>query len=86
VTRRTWILYQGRPHIRRITALEGAVRDVRRSSFGSPAPDEVEPPFLMEDINTCPRPGQIFAEIGRVIAVCLGLGVLAHILVVIIGN
>jgi hypothetical protein len=40
----------------------------------------------MEDISTCPRPGQVFAEIGRVIALCLGLGVLAHILVAIVGN
>ncbi len=40
----------------------------------------------MEDISICPRPGQVFAEIGRVIAWCLVLGVLAHILVAIVGN
>jgi hypothetical protein len=40
----------------------------------------------MEDIDTCPRPGQVLAEIGRVIVVCLGLGVLAHILVLLIGK
>jgi hypothetical protein len=40
----------------------------------------------MEDISTCPRPGKIFAEIGRVIAVCLALGVLAHVLVAIVGT
>jgi hypothetical protein len=40
----------------------------------------------MEDLNNCPRPREVFAEIGRVIAVCLGLGVLAHILVAIVGS
>lgn len=40
----------------------------------------------MEDISTCPRPGQVIGEIARVIALCLGLGVLAHILVAIVGN
>jgi len=40
----------------------------------------------MEDLNIGPRPREVFAEIGRVIAVCLGLGVLAHILVAIVGS
>ncbi len=40
----------------------------------------------MEDISSCPRPGEVFAEIGRVIALCLGLGVLARILVAMVGH
>jgi len=40
----------------------------------------------MDDLNTCPRPSAVLGEIGRVIAICLALGVLAHILVAIVGN
>ena len=66
--------------------MECIVHDARPRSYGSPAPREAEMPFFMEDIDTIPTPGRMLTEIGRVIAVCLGLGVLAHILVAIIGG
>lgn len=62
------------------------MHNLHRRSVGPPARDEPDRSILMDDISTCPRPGEVFAEIGRVIAVCLGLGVLAHVLVAIVGN
>lgn len=62
------------------------MHNLHHRSVGSPAQDEPERPMLVDDRSTWPRPGEVFAEIGRVIVVCLGLGVVAHILVAIVGN
>lgn len=37
------------------------------------------------DARLYPTPAEIFAQIGRVIAVCLGLAVLAHVIVALAG-
>ena len=73
------------PYSRRHRAGAHAVDDFRHTSFGSPANHKPETRFLMEDISSYPTPGKVFADIGRVIAVCLALGVLARILVAIVG-
>lgn len=62
------------------------MHNLHRRFFGSSAADEPECPLRMEDLSNCPRPGEVFVEIGRVIAVCLVLGVLARILVAMVGN
>jgi hypothetical protein len=79
-------LYRDPSHIRHITAMECVVNDVRFTSFGSPAPREPEVPFMREDISTCRTPGKVISQIGRVIAICLGLGLLAHVLVAPVGG
>lgn len=40
----------------------------------------------MADIDSPPIPSRIVGEIGGVIVVCLGLGLLAHILVAFVGG
>ena len=39
-----------------------------------------------QDARTYPTPAEIFAQIGRVIAFCLGLAVLAHVIVALVGT
>lgn len=59
--------------------------NVRHSSFGSPHPHDVELPLSVDEQNPYPRPGEIIGQIARVIAVCLGLGLLARVLVAFTG-
>ncbi|HVC62739.1 MAG TPA: hypothetical protein VND19_20545 [Acetobacteraceae bacterium] len=59
--------------------------DVRRNSYGSPQPQEAEIPLCMEDRESFPTPGEIIGQIARVIVVCLGLGLLARVLVAFTG-
>jgi hypothetical protein len=61
------------------------VSDVRHSSFGSPHPEETDLPLHMEDRASYPKPGEAVGQIARVIAVCLGLGLLARVLVAFTG-
>lgn len=68
-----------------IVAEECDVSDVRHSSYGSPHPQQGESPLLMEDCNTAPTPGEIIGQIGRTIAVCLGLGLIARVIVAFVG-
>jgi hypothetical protein len=82
-----WHLYRAARHIGAtlIVAKECGVSDVRHSSYGSPHPDQADSPLLLEDLNTGPTPGEIIGQIGRVIAVCLGLGLLARVLIAFTG-
>lgn len=64
-----------------IAAMECDVSDIRHSSYGSPHPQEAESPLRMEDRASYPTPGEIIGQIASVIAVCLGLGLLARVLV-----
>ncbi len=59
--------------------------DVRHTSFDSPHPDDAVIPLGMEESDSCPTPGEIVSQIARVIAVCLGLGLLARVLVAFTG-
>jgi hypothetical protein len=68
-----------------IRATEGDVDHVRQSQFGSPQRQESDAPLNMEDRASCPTPGEVIGQIGRVIAVCLGLGLLARVLVAFTG-
>jgi hypothetical protein len=68
-----------------IEAMECDVSDVRHSSYGSPHPRDTEVPLGIEERNTYPTPGEIIGQIARVIAVCLGLGLLARVLVAFTG-
>lgn len=72
----------------RAIAMECDVNNVRRTAYGLPPPQTAKVAFLMEDLSpgSCPTPREIFGQIGRVIAVCLGLGVLAHALVALVGG
>jgi hypothetical protein len=82
-----WLLYRAIPHIRGvlIQAMERAMSDVRRTSFGSVHPQDTEIPRRMDDLTYCPTPGEIFGQISRVIAACLVLGLLARVLVAFTG-
>lgn len=61
------------------------MREVHHSSYGAPYPQDSEIPLRMEDHASCPTQGEIFGQIARVIVVCLGLGLLARVLVVFTG-
>jgi hypothetical protein len=65
--------------------MECDVRNFHYSSYGSPHPQEVESPLPVEDRASYPTPGEVVGQIARVIAVCLGLGVLARVLVAMLG-
>jgi hypothetical protein len=65
--------------------MECAVSDVRHTSFGSPHPQEADLPLRMEDRASYPRPGEIVGQIARIVTVCLGLGLLARVLVAFTG-
>ena len=69
-----------------VIMMECDLSNVRRSSIGSPSPHEAPIPLLTEDLDSCPTPSQVIGEIGRVVVVCLGLGILAHALVAIVGG
>ena len=69
-----------------VIMMECDLSNVRRSSIGSPSPHEAAVPLLMEDLDSCQTPRQVIGEIGRVVAVCLSLGVLARALVAIVGG
>lgn len=66
-------------------AMECDVSDVRHSSFGSPQLQDTEIPLDIAETNPYPTPGEIIGQIARVIAVCLGLGLVARVLVTFIG-
>jgi hypothetical protein len=68
-----------------IDAMECDMRGARHSSFGSPYPHDTEAPLYMEERASYPTPGEIVGQITRVIAVCLGLGLLARVLVAFTG-
>ncbi len=59
--------------------------DVRHSSYGVPQPQGAESPLYMEDRASYPTPGEVVSQIARVIAVCLGLGLLARVLIAFTG-
>jgi hypothetical protein len=61
------------------------VREVHHSSYGAPHPQDTEIPLGMEDHASFPTQGEIFGQIARVIVVCLGLGLLARVLVAFTG-
>ena len=59
------------------------MHSVRRRSYG--APPEAHEWSLDQDLKFCPTPRAVIGQIGIVIAVCLGLGLLAHVLMAAIG-
>jgi len=57
----------------------------RETTFGVPkAPDE-HLPLLLEESTAYPTPGEIVGQIGLVVAICLGLGLLARVIVAFVG-
>jgi hypothetical protein len=66
--------------------MECVVSDVRHTSFGSPHPQAADLRFRMEDRASYPTPGAIIGQIARIITVCLGLGVVARVLVAFTGT
>ena len=61
------------------------MRNFHYSSYGSRHPQEVESPLPVEERASYPTPGEVIGQIARVIAVCLGLGVLARVFVAMLG-
>jgi hypothetical protein len=61
------------------------VRSVRHNSFGLPHPQDTETTLHMEERASYPTPSEIVGQIARVIAVCLGLGLLARVLIAFTG-
>lgn len=68
-----------------IVAMEVGVDRLPDTSYGSPQPQAEEASLYMEDRASYPTPGEVLGQIGRVIVVCLGLGLLARILVALVG-
>ncbi|HUB15025.1 MAG TPA: hypothetical protein VMB34_23965 [Acetobacteraceae bacterium] len=58
---------------------------LRDTAFGAPRSQDDAAPLRLDELESCPTPGQIVSQIGLVIAVCLGLGLLARMLVAIVG-
>jgi hypothetical protein len=82
-----WLLYgaMGMSGGEIIAAMERDVSEVRHTSYGSPHPQDTEIPVGIDDQPSWPTQGEVFGQIGRVIAVCLGLGLLARVLVAFTG-
>ena len=65
--------------------MEYSVDQLRETAFGSPKQQAEQAPLDLEGLQSCPTPGEVLSQIGVVIAVCLGLGLLARILVAYVG-
>ena len=59
--------------------------DISHSSFGAPHPQDTDESLPMDVGQSFPTPGEILGQIARVIAVCLGLGLLARVVVAVVG-
>jgi hypothetical protein len=69
-----------------IIAIMGCdVGEFRHTSYGSPHPHDAEIPADMDHRASWPTQGEVFGQIARVIVVCLGLGLLARVLVAFTG-
>lgn len=56
----------------------------RMTSFGAPQPEQATD-WQAEKLEQYPTPAEVFRQIGRIILVCLILGLLAHLLIAVIG-
>jgi hypothetical protein len=65
--------------------MECLVDRLSETAFGSPREQEEHAPLDLENVGSCPTPGEIIGQIGLVITVCLGLGLLARVLVAFVG-
>jgi hypothetical protein len=54
-------------------------------SYGFPMPDD-SPSLLAEDLKPVPTFGLVMGQVGGVLAVCLCLGLVAHLLVALLGG
>jgi len=63
----------------------GSLDRLRETTFGMPrASDEPLSP-LLEEPASHPTPGEVFGQIGLVFGICLGLGLLARVVVALVG-
>jgi hypothetical protein len=65
--------------------MECVVERLRDTAFGSPGGEDADALLQVDDLQCFPTPGEIVSQIGLVIAVCLGLGLLARVLVAVVG-
>ena len=93
----TWILYAGARYFRRVGIGQGApralrcgmelsVKDVRFGVHAGLSAEDEAGVGNEQEARTYPTPAEVFAQIGRVIAFCLGLAVLAHVIVALVGT
>lgn len=57
----------------------------RDSSFGFAHPDRDTTDWQGDKLSHAPTPREVFAQIGRVILVCLALALFARLLVAVVG-
>jgi hypothetical protein len=65
--------------------MECVVERLRDTAFGLPKPQDEPAPLHSDDLDSYPTPGEIISQIGLVVGICLGLGLLARVLVAIVG-
>ena len=64
--------------------MECEVDRLQDTAFGAPTQHD-DAPLFAEDLDSYPTPSEIVGQIALVIAVCLGLGLLARLLVSMVG-
>lgn len=57
----------------------------RDTSFGYPRQKPETTMWQTEDLDPCPTPAEVIGQIGRIILICLILGLLARLLVAVVG-
>jgi hypothetical protein len=61
------------------------VNRLRETAFGVPKEQDKDLPLLFEETTPYPTPGEIIGQIGLVVGICLGLGLLARVIVAFVG-
>ena len=62
-----------------------SVSRIRESTFGVPKAPDDDLPLCAKETTAYPTPGEIIGQIGLVVAICLGLGLLARVIVAFVG-
>jgi len=74
------------PYRRTAVKIDGcSLNRIRETTFGIPKAPGEELPALFDDTKAYPTPGEIIGQIGLVIVICLGLGLLARVIVAFAG-
>jgi len=73
--------YPPRPSV----AMEGDVDRPGETSYGFPHPENETVSWQAEDRARCPAPREVIGQIGRIVFVCLVLGLLVRLLIAIVG-
>ncbi|HUN38711.1 MAG TPA: hypothetical protein VMU81_00325 [Acetobacteraceae bacterium] len=58
---------------------------IRETTFGVPKASDDDLPLSFDETKAYPKPGEIIGQIGLVVGICLGLGLLARVVVAFVG-